>query len=75
MAMDSDIRTYTMRDPRGNNSNAAVPVPTATQQLPPQSVQPARPQAQPQSKPPVSSTDTEKVICIRFRLNKKNCAI
>lgn len=61
--MDSDIRTYTMRDPRANNNNATAPAPTATQQLPPQMVQPTRPQAtQPQSKP-VSSTDTEKVIC------------
>jgi len=59
--MDSDIRTYTIRDPRANSSNAAATPP----QIPSQTVQqPARPQNVQQLPKPGSSTDTEKVILI-----------
>jgi len=59
--MDSDIRTYTIRDPRANSSNAAATPP----QMPPQVVQqPARPQVVQQLPKPGSSTDTEKVIIL-----------
>lgn len=60
--MDSDIRTYTVRDPRANsNNNTATTVPVSVPQIPTQVVQPARPQVQPPPKS-ASSTDNEKVI-------------
>lgn len=55
-SMDSDIRTFTIRDPRANSGNSA-----ATTQVP-QAVQPVRPVAGQQQSKPGSSTDTEKVI-------------
>lgn len=64
--MDSDIRTYTIRDPRANSNYPAVAAAAAAatpQQIPPQVVQqPPRPQVTPQPAKPGSSTDTEKVI-------------
>lgn len=61
--MDSDIRSYTIRDPRANNSNTPTIPPVAVPQLPPQAVQTApRPQAVQQPPKPGSSTDNEKVI-------------
>ncbi|XP_026812492.1 cleavage stimulation factor subunit 2 tau variant [Rhopalosiphum maidis] len=61
VSMDSDIRTYTIRDPRANSSNAAATPP----QMPPQVVQqPARPQVVQQLPKPGSSTDTEKAALI-----------
>lgn len=56
VAMDSDIRSYTIRDPRSITNNS-VPPP----QIPPQVVQSARPQVVQQPKPG-SSSDNEKVI-------------
>jgi len=61
VSMDSDIRTYTIRDPRANSSNVTAIAP----QMPSQVVQqPARPQVVQQPPKPGSSTDTEKVIQI-----------
>lgn len=76
--MDTDIRTFTIRDPRANSNNAAAtaasmaatttataPPPQLTQ-MPPQAVQPSRPPVAQQQLPqkPVSSTDNEKVISL-----------
>lgn len=59
-SVDSDIRTYTIRDPRTNSSNnTASTIPTP--QVPIQVVQPTRPQVQLPPKS-ASSTDNEKVI-------------
>lgn len=68
--MDSDIRTYTIRDPRANSNYPATAAAAAAaaaaatpQQMPPQVVQqPPRPQVALQPAKPGSSTDTEKVI-------------
>lgn len=61
VSMDSDIRTFTIRDPRTNSSNAAA---TAAQ-IPPQAAQQAaRPQVVQQPPKPGSSTDTEKAALI-----------
>jgi len=61
-SMDSDIRAYTVRDPRANSNNiTATTVPASVPQIPTQVVQPAWPQVQ---LPPnsASSTDNENVI-------------
>lgn len=69
--MDSDIRTYTIRDPRSNSNYpgtmaAAAAAAATPQQMPPQVVvqPPPRPQVAPQPAKPGSSTDTEKVILL-----------
>jgi len=67
VSIDSDIRTYTIRDPRANSSNTAATPP----QIPSQTVQPpARPQIAQQLPKPGSSTDTEKVIIILITITK-----
>jgi len=67
VSIDSDIRTYTIRDPRANSSNVAATPP----QIPTQTVQqPARPQIVQQLPKPGSSTDTEKVIIILIAIIK-----
>lgn len=66
-AMDSDNRPYTIRDPRANSN--VVPL-TQTSQMPPQMIQPTRPQVVQLPPKPGSSTDTEKVHnSIVFRQN------
>lgn len=69
VAMDSDIRTFTIRDPRANSNNAVsvatvAPVTTtAPLQVPSQAVQqPVRPQPVQQPAKPGTSSDTEKVL-------------
>lgn len=62
-AMDSDSRTYTIRDPRANSN--LVP-PTQSSQMPPQGMQTTRPPAVQQPPKPGSSTDTEKVTVYSF---------
>ncbi|VVC32618.1 Hypothetical protein CINCED_3A024567 [Cinara cedri] len=57
--MDSDIRTFTIRDPRANSNNTAQ----VTTQVP-QAVQPTRPPAGQQQPKPGSSTDNEKAALI-----------
>lgn len=59
-SMDSDIRTYTIRDPRANINIASTPS-TTVPQMPPQSVQPARPQVNQQPPKSGTSSDNEKV--------------
>lgn len=61
--MDSDIRTYTIRDPR-SNINMVTTAPTTMPQIPPQSVQPARPAASQQPPKSGTSSDNEKVSSI-----------
>ncbi|CAH1709852.1 unnamed protein product [Aphis gossypii] len=60
VSIDSDIRTYTIRDPRANSSNVAATPP----QIPSQTVQQPRPQIAQQLPKPGSSTDTEKAALI-----------
>lgn len=66
VSIDSDIRTYTIRDPRANSSNVAATPP----QIPSQTVQQPRPQIAQQLPKPGSSTDTEKVIIILIAIIK-----
>lgn len=55
--MDSDIRSYTIRDPRSISNNLV-----SAPQVPTQVVQSTRPQVVQQQPKPGSSSDNEKVI-------------
>lgn len=64
-SMDSDIRAYTIRDPRANinvaqTASTTIPQMTTTSQ----SVQPTRPQVTQQPPKSGTSSDNEKVIFI-----------
>ncbi|XP_050529757.1 cleavage stimulation factor subunit 2 [Daktulosphaira vitifoliae] len=60
--MDSDIRQFTIRDPRSNN-NIAPPA-VIMPQIPSQQLPSSRPQPTQQQSKPASSTDTEKAALI-----------
>jgi len=62
-SMDSDIRAYTIRDPRAN-INLTQTASTTIPQMTPQSVQPTRPQVTQQPQKSGTSSDNEKVIFI-----------
>lgn len=86
--MDSDIRTFTFRDPRANSNNVGTmaSAPAAVSQNSTPAAQPARPPVAQTPSKPGSSSDTEKVIFILHNriinvalmnivLNKPNCFV